>query len=228
MLKFYGPQPPHSLFGLQLGGYCPHCKTGTRFKRTTDPISQLLQSDKVKEVVINYTCEVCLRPIPVCWNIGRWPDTNTPEVAVPRVTLPMREEFNFEHVPETVKKEIEEALDCLSVDAYNGFAGVCRRAIQAICTDLGADATSKVERQIKEMVSVAGFGDDWKQLAIQIMLSGHDGSHPHLPEVNAERAAVLLSLLRDLTYELYTRPGKIKDAAALRKEAIEQKKDREG
>ena len=60
------------------------------------------------------------------------------------------------------------------------------------------------------------------------MLSGHNGSHPDLPDVNAKRAALLLSLLRDLTYELYTRPGKIKDAAVSRKEAIQKKKDKEG
>ncbi len=225
MLKFYGRQPPDSLFALQLGGYCPHCKTGTRFKRTTDPISELLKSDKIKEVVINYTCEICLGPIPVRWEIRKWPDINSPEVDSPRVALPMREEFNFEHVPESVKKEIEEALDCLSVNAYNGFAAVCRRAIQAICTDLGADATSRVKSQINEMASLTGLDDDLKQLAIQIMLSGHDGSHPDLPEVNAQRSTVLLSLLRDLTYQLYTRPGKIKDAAQLREEAIQEKKE---
>lgn len=228
MLMFYGPQPPYSLYGLQLGGYCPYCKTGTRFKRTTDPISKLLISDNIEEVVINYTCEVCLRPIPVYWKIRKWSDVNTPEVHLPRVVLPMRDEFNFEHVPKSVKKEIEEALDCLSVNAYNGFAAVCRRSIQAICTDLGADATSKVKKQINEMVSLTGLDDNLKELAIQIMLSGHDGSHPNLPDVNAERVAVLLSLLRDLTYQLYTRPGKIKDAAVLRKEVIQKKKDKEG
>lgn len=56
------------------------------------------------------------------------------------------------------------------------------------------------------------------------MLSGHDGSHPHLPEMNQERASVLLSLLQDLTYQLYTRPGNIEAAAELRKKAIESKK----
>jgi len=52
------------------------------------------------------------------------------------------------------------------------------------------------------------------------MLTGHDGAHPHLPEVGQERAAVLLSLLKDLVYELYTRPGKVKKAASLRQQSI--------
>ena len=45
-----------------------------------------------------------------------------------------------------------------------------------------------------------------------------------MPEIDAERADILLSLLRDLTYQLYTRPGKVKEASALRQRAIDQKK----
>ena len=70
------------------------------------------------------------------------------------------------------------------------------------------------------MVDIAGMDDEWKELALQIMLTGHDGAHPHLPDVDTGRAAVLLDLLRDLTYQLYTRPGNIRKAAELRQEAI--------
>ena len=225
MLKFYGPQPPHRLNNLSLGGYCPHCKTGTRFKLTAQPQSGILRSDNVKEIVLNYTCEICLGPIPVKWKIQGWEDANNPTVGNPQVALPMRSEYNFDYVPDSVKKEIEEALDCLSVNAYNGFAAVSRRVIQKICTDLGAKASSKVKQQIDDMAKLTDLDDELKEMAYQIMLSGHDGSHPHLPEMNMERADILLSLLRDLTYELYTRPGKIKDAAQARKDAIEKKKD---
>jgi len=224
MLRFYGPDPPHRLSQLHLGGYCPHCKTGTRFKMTSQPIAGILRNDGIEQFVVNYSCEICLGPIPVRWNIAGWEETQDPTVSLPMVVSPMREEFDFEHVPMSVKKEIEEALDCLSVSAYNGFAAVCRRSVQAISTDLGAQASSRVKTQIDEMAELAGLDDEIKELAIQIMLSGHDGSHPHLPEMNLERAQIMLSLLRDLVYEIYTRPGKIKEAAAARQAAIERKK----
>ena len=228
MLKFYGPQPPHRLSLLRLGGHCPHCKTGTRFKITSIPHTSVLRADEVGQVVINYTCEVCLGPIPVRWNIAGWEEAQDPTVSYPQVVLPMREEFDFEYVPATVKKEIEEALDCLAVNAFHGFAAVCRRAVQAISTDLGAKASSRVKKQIEEMADLSGLDDEMKELAIQIMLSGHDGSHPHLPEMNAERAQIILSLLRDLVYELYTRRGKIKEAATARQAAIEKAKQASG
>lgn len=190
---------------------------------TTQPLFGQLRADNVVRFVVNYTCEVCLEPVPIEWTVRNWEDPNNPELQSPKVVIPIREEFSFEFVPDAVKKEIEEALDCLSVAAFNGFAAVCRRATQAICTNLGAKARSKVENQIREMIELTRLGEDWKELAIQIMLSGHDGSHPHLPDVDEERAAILLSLLKDLTHQLYTRPGKIKEAAKLRKTAIEKK-----
>jgi len=110
------------------------------------------------------------------------------------------------------------------MSAFNGFAAMCRRSIQSICTDLGAEASTKVQSQIKEMIDMVGLDQEMIELATQIMLSGHDGAHPHLPEVDQERAKILLSLLQDLTYQLYTRPGKVKEAAKLRKSATEKSK----
>lgn len=56
------------------------------------------------------------------------------------------------------------------------------------------------------------------------MLTGHDGAHPHLPEVNEKRAEVLLRLLQDLTYELYTRREKVKESKELRTQTIADSK----
>ena len=101
---------------------------------------------------------------------------------------------------------------------------MCRRAVQSICTYLGAERSTKVQAQINEMAELAKLSPETKKLALEVMLTGHDGSHPHLPDVNAERAMVLLSLIQDLTYQLFTRPGKIEESAVLRKAAIEEKK----
>src|SRR5207302_218448 len=99
----------------------------------------------------------------------------------------------------------------------------CRRAVQALCTNLGAEASTKVKNQILDMAKTAGLDKEWTDLVVEVMLAGHDGSHPHLPTLDAARADVTLSLLQDLTYQLYTRPGKVKHAAELRKAASEKK-----
>lgn len=224
MLKIYGNQPPELLTNLNVGGVCPHCKTPGRFTLCTVANANL-SKDQVREIIAGYTCDTCLRIVPIRWKVTGYGQqvNNTcaqPTVHDPEVVLPVSEPFEFAHVPAEVEKEIREALDCLSVNSYNAFAAMSRRAVQAMCTNLGANASTKVQAQIEEMATLTGLDDEWKKLAVQVMLVGHDGSHPHLPDVNADRAAVLLSLLADLTYQLYTRPGKVREAAALRRDAI--------
>ena len=216
MLKFYGnPEPGGALHQIRPGGVCPHCGEGARYRQVTVPVDNEIQRDQVKELVVSYFCDHCLGPIPIQWTVNGWGKDGM-HVHSPRLLLRSRAPYNFEHVPDQVKREIEEALDCLSVNALHGFAVCCRRAVQAICTKLGAQATSKVKAQIREMCALESVGDEIEELAIQVMLSGHDGAHPHLPEVSEDRAGLLLALLQDLTGQLFTRPGRIRAAAALR------------
>jgi hypothetical protein len=227
MLKFYGIQPPNHYANLRPGGICPYCKESCRFTRTSNPDVQKIMSDEIKYFILSYSCDACLMPIPIKWYVQNYSGGDQIVVQYPQELLISKEPFNFDHVPDLVKQEIQEAIDCLSVNAYNGFAALCRRSIQAICTNLGAGASDKVKSQVNEMITATGLDEEWRELTIQIMLSGHDGAHPHLPEVGLDRSTVLLSLVQDLTYQLYTRPGKIKEAASLRQIAINRPRDQQ-
>jgi hypothetical protein len=82
------------------------------------------------------------------------------------------------------------------------------------------EETHKVQAQIEKTLDLAGLGDDERALFRAIMLAGHDGSHPHLPDIDDERAELLLNLVRDLMREIYTRPAQIRRAGTLRQAAI--------
>lgn len=224
MLRFYGEESPGKVADLRLGGICPYCNVNTRFNLTTLPDNQKVVSDKLESIILGYSCDSCLQPIPIQWDVNSWDGSGVLFVDNAAMIVAAREPFNFDFVPEEVRSEIEEALNCLSVNAYHGFAALCRRVVQAIATDLGAGATDKIKKQAGEMILMAGLDDEWKELINQMIITGHDGAHPHLPSLNAGRSAVLLSLLKDLIYELYTRQGRIKEAALLRQKAIDQKK----
>lgn len=147
MIEFYGNNPPNNLSHIELGGNCPHCGTGSKYIRTTDPKPHTLNHNDARTVVIDYICAICRESVPVSWVINNI-DNKSVIVGNPKYLLRNIETFNFEFVPEKIKTEISEALDCLSVNAYNGFAAVCRRAIQAITTNLGAKSTSKVKNKL--------------------------------------------------------------------------------
>lgn len=218
MIKVYGQQPPASIAALTIGGQCPCCQTTTRFSFAAHHEYQLAKKLGARAVIGNYLCDACSEPLPIKWQVDSW-DGNQPVVDEPALLIQESIEYDLKHVPEAVAREIGEALMCLSVKAYNGFAAMCRRTVQAVCEDIGAKGSSKVKKQIEEMAEMVGLEEEWKQLAEQVMLTGHDGAHPHLPTVDAARAGLLLSLLQDLTYELYTRPGNVRAAADLRQQA---------
>lgn len=225
MFKFYGTSFPERLTDVKIGGKCPFCNDSSRFSLRSNPLGQQLKNEGIDEIIISYCCDACLRIIPVHWKIASWDNRNNiPAVTNANMILPVREDFDFENVPKNIQDEIIESLDCLSVDAYHGFAALCRRSVQAICDDLGASGSTKVQKQINELLEIMNLNKEWEKMTKQIMLTGHDGAHPQLPEVNSERANILISLLQDLTYQLYTRPGKVKEAAKLRRQAIEQDK----
>jgi hypothetical protein len=101
---------------------------------------------------------------------------------------------------------------------------MCRRTVQSACANLGAAGTDKVLNQLRDLKAMGQVDDGSFDILKQIILDGHDAAHPHLPNLNPERAAVLLVLMKDVLYQLYVRREKINEAMSLRKAAITRKK----
>lgn len=95
-----------------------------------------------------------------------------------------------------------------------------RRCIQSVSEDLGASGTTKVQNQLQELKDMGVVDEETFEQLRTIMLTGHDGAHPHLPQLSQRRAVVLLQLMKDVLYQLYVRPAKIREAAKLRQDAI--------
>jgi hypothetical protein len=87
---------------------------------------------------------------------------------------------------------------------------MARRAVRAVEEDLAPDGTERVERNLEEILELTGLDDDWKGKARRALRPALGVAEPDL---DARGAKVLLSLLRDLTYQIYTRPGRVRWAA---------------
>lgn len=125
-----------------------------------------------------------------------------------------------------VRKDIEEALDCYSVEAWNGFASVCRRAIQSICDDHVTKGKAKVKKQVKTFTENYDFDDEMTELLNQITLTGHDGAHPHLPSVSKERAEKLFAFMQEIVRQVYDLPLMLGESKKLREDAIKAKSEK--
>ena len=129
------------------------------------------------------------------------------------------ETFEYKYLPPAVADDLREALTCYSQSCFNAFAAMCRRCIQSVAEVLGAEGTTKVEGQLKDLKGMGVIDEEAFDQLKQIMLTGHDGAHPYLPKLSPERAGVLLELMKDVLYQLFVRQAKIREAAELRRQS---------
>ncbi len=135
--------------------------------------------------------------------------------------------FEFEYLSGDVLEDFQEALKCYSYNCFNAFASMCRRTIQSLLKQLGATGKDKVKKQISELKDLAGIDNETYLILEQIIITGHDGAHPHLPKLNEDRATLLLELMKDVLYQLLIRKKKIEESDELRKIALDEKRSKE-
>ena len=197
---------------------CPHCNAISGLSLVSPPRYEYLERFSPKWAGFVYRCDACNQPVFLKFRASghNFAVFNEPPVEIERPT----ESFEMQHLPDEVAEDFKEALTCYSNSCWNAFAGMTRRTLQSAATHLGSEGSTKVQQQLDNLRQMGIVeGEDFEQLKV-IMLAGHDGAHPHLPKLSAERSAVLLELIKDALYQLFVRKAKIEESARLRSEAV--------
>jgi hypothetical protein len=215
---------PTEIFDKHYDLKCPHCGNSANISAVSIPRYEYLARFRPKTVGIAYRCDSCNFPIFLRFKVNNYDLGNNRivlEEAYEEVERP-QETFEYKYLPAPVAEDFREALTCYSHACYNAFAALCRRCAQSAFTELGAAGKDKVLDQLKEIKETAALDDDTFSILQQVVISGHDGAHPHLPRLSPERAAILLELMKDVMYQLFVRKAKIQEAVQLRKQDIAQ------
>lgn len=206
---------------------CPHCSSGTNLIPVSLPDFHQLMKFQPENIGIGYICAICRDTIFLRFTVHEY-NKGTGLISVETEFRSVEfaiEKFELNYLPKEVRCDFEEALKCYSFKAYNGFGAMSRRTIQSTATHLGAKGKNKVKEQVQDMIQLVKIDEDTSRIINQVILDGHDGAHPHLPELNSERARILLELLKDVMYQIYVRTGKLKEASEKRKEQIKMEKE---
>lgn len=218
---------PQSIFDKHFAIKCPYCQAKSNISAVSIPRYELLHRFKPKNIGIVYRCDSCNEPIFMRYQVVNYPNPNNPVPISDNYTEIERptESYEFKYLPDEVRADFGEALTCYAGSCFNAFAAMCRRCLQSTSKVLGADGASKIEAQMKELLRLEIVDDDTYEQLHQIMLAGHDGAHPNLPNLSPERAAVVLELMKDVLYQLFVRQAKIKESTELRRQAIQAAKN---
>jgi hypothetical protein len=131
-------------------------------------------------------------------------------------------------IPPHIQPDFKEALRCLSVNAYNATAEMCRRAIEASCLNLGAPKKKVLDDMIDWLADQRIITPFLQKVAHKIRLGGNKGAHPEAPEaavavaveteeentgpvmkIEKEHAEAIVKFTREFFHHVYVVPKQL-------------------
>jgi hypothetical protein len=196
---------------------CPHCQTLTHLTPAAVPKFDELSRRKPKHVGIVFRCDACGEPIFLKFAAKAYTALRV-ELAPNYMEIERaKENFPLSYLPEEAEELFKEALGCYAASCFNAFGSMSRRTAQSLFRELGERGKLELFDTLQEIRALAEL-DDETFAALRAVLFGSDSDPwPHQPDLNAERAGILLEVMRDLLYQTFVRKARLVQAVTFRR-----------
>jgi hypothetical protein len=196
---------------------CPHCQTLTHITAVATPKFEELSRLKPKHVGIVFRCDACGEPIFLKFTVRTYGPQRI-ELAGNYIEIERaRENFPLTYLPEESEGLFKEALTCYAAACYNAFGAMCRRTAQSLFRELGERGKLELFDTLQEIRELAELDDDTFGTLRAVLFGSDSDPWPHQPILNAERAGILLEVMRDLLYQTFVRKARLLQAMTFRK-----------
>src|ERR1700736_1261900 len=196
---------------------CPHCQTLTHITAIATPQFEDLGRRKPKQIGIVFRCDACGEPIFLKFIAKAYTGLRI-ELAPNYIEVERaRENFPLTYLPEEAEQLFREALTCYSAGCYNAFGAMSRRTAQSLFRELGERGKLELFDTLQEIRTLAELDDDTFATLRAVLFGSDSDPWPHHPDINAERAGVLLEVMRDLLYQTFVRKARLLQAMTFRK-----------
>jgi hypothetical protein len=201
---------------------CPHCQVVAHVSVCAVPRFEELQTTRASHIGIVYRCDACHAPVFLRFAVRMY--------AASRIELSpqfteverAREKFSFTYLPEEVELLFREALICFSSGAFNAFASMCRRTVQAVFADLGEAGKLRLFDELNEVRELAALPADTFAKLKSMLFGTATDPRPNIPLLDGHEAGIALEVMKDLLYEAYVRKGKLQQAMSVRRFFLEE------
>jgi len=196
---------------------CPHCQVLSHITPIAVPRFADLSTWRPKHVGVVYRCDSCNAPIFLRFAAKIYGAQRIELSAQFTEVERAREKFSYTYLPETIETLFREALSCYSAGAFNAFASMCRRTLQAAFVESGEAGRMRVFDLLNDVRTMADLDAD-TFIDIKRVVFGSDAdTHPSLALLDEQQAGVLLEVMKDLLYQLYVRKGRLQQAMMVRR-----------
>ena len=196
---------------------CPHCQTLTHLTPVATPKFEDLSRRKPKHIGLVFRCDACAEPVFLKFAARAYTPSRV-ELGSNYVEIERApENFPLTYLPEEAEGMFKEALNCYAAGCFNAFGAMSRRTAQSLFRELGERGKLELFDTLQEIRGLAELDDD-TFAALRAVLFGSDSDPwPHQPDINAERAGILLEVMRDLLYQTFVRKARLLQAVTFRK-----------
>jgi len=196
---------------------CPHCQTLTHLTAVAIPKFDDLNRGKPKNVGLVFRCDACGEPVFLKFAVKAFTPARI-ELAPNYVEIERaRENFPLTYLPEEAEGLFREALNCYAAGCFNAFGAMSRRTAQSLFRELGEHGKLELFDTLQEIRTLAELDDD-TFAALRAVLFGSDSDPwPHQPDLEPQRAGVLLEIMRDLLYQTFVRKARLMQAMTFRR-----------
>ena len=196
---------------------CPHCQTLTHLTAVAVPKFEDISRRKPKHVGIVFRCDTCVEPIFLKFVVKSYSALRV-ELAPNFIEIERaREHFPLTYLPQEAEVLFKEALNCYAASCFNAFGAMSRSTAQSLFRELGERGKLEFFDTLQEIRSMADLDDDTFSVLRAVLFGTDSDPWPHLPQLNAERAGILLEVMRDLLYQTFVRKARLLQAVTFRR-----------
>ena len=196
---------------------CPHCQTLTHLTPVAVPKFDDLSRLKPKNVGIVFRCDACGEPVFLKFPVKAYTPLRV-ELAPNYVEIERaRETFPLTYLPEDSESLFKEALSCYAAACFNAFGAMVRRTAQSLFRELGERGKLELFDTLQETRALAELDDETFAVLRSVLFGSDSDPWPNQPNLNAERAGILLEVMRDLLYQTFVRKARLMQAMTFRK-----------
>src|SRR5271170_5802708 len=196
---------------------CRHCQTLTHLTAVAVPGFEDLSRRKPKHIGIVFSCDTCGEPIFLKFVAKAYTALRV-ELAANYVEIERaRENFPLTYLPEEAEDLFKEALHCYAAGYLNAFGAMSRRTAQSLFRELGERGKLELFDTLQEIRTLASLDDDTFAVLRTVLFGSDSDPWPLQPNLNAERAGILLEVMRDLLYQTFVRKARLVQAVTFRR-----------
>jgi hypothetical protein len=196
---------------------CPHCQTLTHLTPVAVPTFEDLTRRKPKNIGVVFRCDACAEPVFLKFAAKAYTPQRVELAANYTEIERARESFPLTYLPEEAEGLFKEALNCYAAGCFNAFGAMSRRTAQSLFRELGERGKLELFDTLQEIRGLAELDDDTFSTLRAVLFGSDSDPWPHQPDINAERAGILLEVMRDLLYQTFVRKERLLQAVTFRR-----------